>query len=528
MADRFEVIVVGAGHNGLVTAAYLAKAGRRVLVLERRDIVGGIAVTEELIPGYRFSTCVDAMSSYLAPQIAGDLGLIASGLETVDFDPLAFSPQPDGSCLRIWRDTARTAAEIERYSSADAKSYMKFVDLMQRLAGVLRELLGATPADIPDVTRSDLIGMLGLIGPLRRLGRKNIPELARVLPMTAADLLDEWFESGVVKGAIAASGVRAITWGPREAGTAYMLLHRWAYSETGLFRSGTLVRGGAGKLTETLATAARQAGAEIRTRAPVASIDQENDRAIGVTLENGDSIGAGMVVSSASPRTTFLQLLDPAHMSASMAQHVRNIKYRGSTARVHLALSAPPQINGIAEDELRAGGHVQLAPTIDYLQRAYDQAKYGRLSEHPYLDISVPSATDATVAPAGHHTMSIAVQYAPYHLDGGWNDTAQTELLQTVLATLREYAPGVGETIVDSCVLTPADLEDRFDLPEGNLHHGEMTLDQLLFMRPIPGSARYRTPVDNLYLCGSGSHPGGVLTGLPGRNAARQILSGRP
>jgi len=318
-----------------------------------------------------------------------------------------------------------------------------------------------------------------------------------------------------------------MTWGPREAGTAYLLLHRWACNDTGLFRSGALIRGGAGKLTEALAAAATKAGAEIRIGAPVATIDQDRGQATGVTLQSGESLGAGMVVSSASPRTTFLELLDPTRMAASTMQHVRNIKYRGSTARVHLALSGLPEFQGIAEDDLLAGGHVQIAPTMDYLQRAYDHVKYGAMSERPYLDISVPSVVDAALAPAGHHTMSIAVQYAPYHIAGGWGDDNRARLLETVLTTLAEYAPGAPTSIIDSCVLTPTDLEDRFDLPEGNLHHGEMTLDQLLFMRPIPGAARYRTAVENVYLCGSGSHPGGVLTGLSGSNAARQILSGR-
>ncbi len=528
MADRYDVVVIGGGHNGLVAASYLAKAGRSVLVLERREVVGGIAVTEELIPGYRFSTCADAASSYLAPEIAADLGLSSHGLETIEADPVLLSPQPDGSCLRFWRDTARTASEIERYSTADAEYYPQFVDLMQRLTGMLYGLLAVTPPDIPDVSGRDLVSMLGLLGPLRKMGRKNIPELARVLPMPAADLLNEWFESGVVKGAIAASGVRAMTWGPREAGTAYLLLHRWACSDTDLFRSGSLVRGGAGKLTAALAAAARDAGVEIRTGEPVAAIDHIAGAATGVSLQSGASIAADIVVSGASPRTTLLALLDPTRMPAATVQHARNIKYRGSSARLHLALSALPEFVGIEESELRASGHVQIAPTIDYLQRAYDHAKYGEMSERPYLDISIPSAVDDSLSPAGHHTMSIAVQYAPYHIDGGWSADQRARLLDTVMTTLNEYAPRTGDLVVDSCLLTAADLEALFDLPEGNLHHGEMTLDQLLFMRPIPGSARYRAPIENVWLCGSGSHPGGVLTGLPGRNAARQILSGRP
>ena len=528
MSNDYDVIVIGAGPNGLVAATYLARAGRRVLVLERGPSVGGVAVTEELIPGYRFSVCSDALAGYLAPEIAADFRLAERGLEVVPTDPLVASPLPDGRCLRIFSDPARTAAEIKSFSAADAAKYPEFVDYMSGLAKLVHGLMRITPPDLPDATFHDLRAVFSIAKPLRAAGRRQLAEFGRVLPMPAADLLNEWFESPELKGALSANGVRSISWGPQEAGTAHLLLHRWA-AAGGQPRSGGIVKGGIGKLTEALAAAARSAGCEIRTSAPVASVTVVAGRASGVTLDDGGSESADVVVSSADPHSTFSHLVDPAFLPAAFIQHVRNIKFRGSAARVHLALNAAPSFPAIDGSGGSSGvGHIQIAPSMNYIQRAYDPTKYGGMSERPYLDLSIPSLFDPSLAPEGHHTLSATVQYAPYHVEGSWKGDNRSRMLETVLATLGEYAPSLRETIVDSVVLTPSDLEDRFGLPEGCLHHGDMTLDQVVFMRPIPGYARYATPIERLYLCGAGTHPGGCLTGLPGSNAARQILSGRP
>jgi len=525
MNSKHDVIVIGAGPNGLVAATYLARAGRQVLVLEQRERIGGVAVTEELVPGFHFSACSDALASYLAPEVASDLGMAGRGLEIVAADPLVAAPQPDGTCLNIWRDSARTATEIEAFSPADAARYPEFVEYMTGLARLVHGLMRITPPDLPDATGSDLMSILGVAKPLRKVGRKQLTEFARVLPMTAADLLAEWFESPQLKGAIAANGVRSMTWGPQEAGTAYLLLHRWASSPEGFLRSGGVVKGGIGKLTEALADAARSAGCEIRTGTEVATVTLDSGRATGITLADGGAESAEIVVSSADPRSTFFNLVDPAELPASFVQLARHIKYRGSASRVHLALSAAPSFRGA---DSGAAGHVQIAPSMRYLQEAYDPIKYGDMAERPYLDVSIPSLVDPSLAPAGQHTLSATVQYTPYQIDGGWEESNRSRLLKNVMTTLEEYAPGISETVVDSVVFTPADLESRYGLPEGNLHHGDMTLDQIVYMRPIAGYARYATPIENLYLCGAGSHPGGCLTGLPGHNAARQILSGRP
>ena len=519
-----DVIVIGAGHNGLVTAGYLAKAGRRVLVLERRESIGGAAVTEELMPGFRVSSLADG-PGYLSARVRRDLK-VESRVEILASDSVAFCPQPDGSQLTIWRDQARTVEEIARFSRADAEAYPGFVELMSRIGDVLAALMEMTPPDLPEVGMQDLRGGLGLFGPLRRLGRKRIGELLRVLPMPAEDLLSEFFESPVVKGAIGASAMLGISFGPREAGTAYTFLANWAQSGNGLFRSAGVVKGGMGALTEALGDAARSFGAEIRTGASVEKALVRDDRVVGVKLAGGEELEAKVVVSNADPRTTFEQLLEPHTLDASFTRNLRAIKYRGSSVRVHLALRELPDFPALGGGNAAAlRGPIQIAPSLDYVQRAFDCTKYGRCSEHPYLDVLIPTLSDPDLAPEGQHVLSITARYAPYELrDGSWASHRET-FADVVVDTLAEYAPGIRETILHRHVLAPTDLESVYGLPEGNPNHGEMTLDQFFHMRPIPGYARYRTPISGMYLCGAGTHPGGGVTGIPGLNAAREILA---
>ena len=522
---NYDAIIVGAGHNGLVTAGYLARAGRKVLVLERRDIVGGAAVTEEIFPGFRVSSVADGCG-YLSPAVRRDLKL-DSHVETIDSEVVAFCPQPDGSSLTIYRDTAQTVREIARFSKLDADAYPGFIELMQALAGVVSALAHLTPMDLPEVTFGDLRGAVRLLGPGRKLGRKRISELLRILPMPAADILNEYFESGVVKAAIGANSCLGVSFGPQESGTAYTMLHSWALSGNGLFRSAGVVRGGMGALCDAIAAAARGFGAEIRTAAPVARITVEDGRAPGVALESGAELAASTVVSTAAPRTTFNQLLDLRALGTKPQQHVANIKYGGSGLRIHLALSGPPQLtslSGLDDASAWLGAPIQIAPSLDYIQRAYDCSKFGRFSDFPYLDVLIPSILDPSAAPAEQHLMSITAKYGPYELrDGSWGKQKEA-FADVVVDTLAEYAPGLHDLIRERHVLSTPDLQSIYGLPEGNPNHGEMILNQFFHMRPIPGQARYRTHIDGVYLCGAGCHPGGGVTGVPGHNAAREIL----
>jgi phytoene dehydrogenase-like protein len=496
-------------------------------VLERRGIVGGAAVTEEIFPGFKVSSVADG-SGYLSAAVRSDLKL-DSRVETIDSDVVAFSPQPDGSQLTIYRDTAKTVKEIARFSQADADAYPNFVELMQALAGVVGALGHMTPMDLPEVSFGDLRGAVRLLGPGRKLGRKRISELLRILPMPAADILNEYFESPAVKGAIGANSCVGVSFGPQESGTAHTMLHSWALSGNGLFRSAGVVKGGMGALCDAIAAAATGFGAEIRIDAPVASITIENGRATGVVLESGEELSAATVVSNADPRTTFNQLLDPRTLGAKLLQHVRNIKYQGSGLRIHLALSGLPDFTSLSADSngsspAQLAGPIQIAPSLEYIERAYDCSKYGRFSEDPFLDILIPSVLEPSAAPAGRHLMSITAKYGPYELrEGSW-ETQKEAFADVVVNTIADYAPNIRELIEQRHVLSVPDLESSYGLPEGNPNHGEMILNQFFHMRPIPGYARYRAQVDGLYLCGAGCHPGGGVTGIPGHNAAREIL----
>lgn len=528
MTTTYDAIIIGGGHNGLTCAAYLAKSGRKVLVLEKRPKIGGTAVTEELFPGFKFSTLADGAGN-LAPEIVKELTLEAYGLEFIPTEPLLLSLQPDGNHLSIWPDTQKTAREIGRFSTEDGRRYPEFVDLMGKIAAVVAGMNRLTPPNLPDVSFSDLRRMFPLNSSIRQLGRKNISHLLRVMPMPVADLLNEWFDSDVLKGAIAANGVRDMTWGPMEAGTAYMLLYQWAVSggrsgnrSSGLFRSAGQVKGGMGQLAQSIALAAQAYGAEIRTEAEVIRMELSGNNATGVQLSSGESISAETIISAANPRTTFMHLVGPRFLPTQFLRHINQIKYRGSTARLHLALNGLPEFKGVDDIALLKGA-IQISPTMNYLQRAYDHVKYGRFSHQPYLDFRIPTLTDPSLAPEGCHTMSITIKYAPYCLrNSDW--TAERERLETAaFDTLSSYSENIIETVLHSYLLTPVDLEAQYDLPEGNLYHGEMTLDQFFHMRPVPGWAQYTTPIDGLFLCGAGSHPGGGVTGLPGRNAAMMI-----
>ena len=533
MANAYDAILIGAGHNGLVTACYLAKAGLKVLVLERRPVVGGAVVTEEIFPGFKFDAC--AHGGQLRPDIVRDLGLTQHGLEVAAerANSTIFAPQPDGKYLLLSQGIAQTVESIERFSRADAKQWSVFVTLLSKVAALLNEAYALTPPRVPAITPAEMPALAQLGLKLRGLGKKDMMEAVRMLPMSVAELLDEWFESDALKGAVGAFGVHGVMQGPMSGGTAFVLLHHWAING-GLFRP--IVRGRMGQIANALANAAKAWGAEIRTGAEVAQIMVQDGKAIGVALASGEEINGRLVISNADPRRTFVgnhvglpgdrkgsPLLDPLELDPSFVRAVQNIRMRGACAKVNLALNGLPQFAG-ANDHSPLHGTIVISPSLKYLERAYDAAKYGSYSPKPYLEIVLPSVNDPSLAPEGRHVISIFAQYAPYHLkEGTWAERREA-LGDLVIETLSEYAPNLQSLITNYQVLTPLDLEEQYGLTEGNIHHGEMMLDQILFMRPVPGWAQYHTPIENLYLCGAGTHPGGGVSGAPGRNAARQIL----
>jgi phytoene dehydrogenase-like protein len=520
--ERYDAIIIGAGHNGLVTAAYLGKSGKKVLVLERRPLVGGIAVTEEVYPRFKFFTCAHLAGSF-APEIIRDLALGQHGLEIPHRDLPLLAPLRDGGGLVIPNDPVKAAGSIGRFSQKDAEKFAAFCTLTKNLSGFLRILYGVT---LPGHGRSDNLHLKELVGAawkFHRLGEKGMHEFLRVLPMSVADWLNEWFETEPLKAAIGAGALLGSFVGPRQQGTAFLFLHHQLGAANGAPRFAGAVRGGIGRLPEALARAARLHGADIRTDTAVARIIVRNGAATGVALQNGDEICADIVVSGASVKSTFEALLEPTDLDPHFVAQIKNIRARGTAAKVNLALDTLPRFAGL-ESRSELGGVIHLGPSLDYLERASDDAKYGRFSRQPFLEITIPSAADPSLAPEGKHTMSVWMQYAPFSLrDGDW--TGQREALgDTVVDLIEEFAPRFKSSILHRQVLTPLDLEQRFGLTGGHIFHAEMALDQIFFMRPVPGWARYGTPVKNLYLCGSGTHPGGGVTGLPGYYAARHIL----
>jgi phytoene dehydrogenase-like protein len=518
-----EIIIIGAGHNGLVTAAYLAKAGFKPLVLERRELLGGACVTEEFQPGFRASTLAQSTGP-LSPQVVKDLQLESHGLESIKPTVRVFAPHVNGESICIYEDAQRTADELTGLSARDAKNYLDFVSTFARLGRALAPLLRMTPPDIDKLSKGELwsLGKLGLA--IRGLGKKDEYRLLRYGPMAVADLAAEWFENELLRAIVAARGIFGAFAGPWSAGTSAALLLQAATDEH-VIAPAQFAKGGLGAVSQALARVATEAGAEIRTNAEVASVSAKDGKATGVVLSNGEEIAARAVISNADPRATLLGLVDPAEFDPSFLNKIRNYRAHGTVAKVHLALSALPHfpsVHGNANEKL--SGRIHIGPDIDYLERAFDAAKYGDMSPRPYLDLAIPSLTDQTLAPAGTHVMSIHAQFAPYHLkDGDWNSRRE-ELFDTIVNAVSEYAPDVRKLIVGRQVITPFDLAETYGLSGGHIHHGEMSVDQLFAFRPLIGWARYRTPVAGLYLCGAGTHPGGGVTGIPGANAAREII----
>jgi phytoene dehydrogenase-like protein len=516
----YDAIIIGAGHNGLVAACYLAKSGLKTLVLEARAVVGGGAITEELHPGFRCST-LDHATGPFSSQVIAELNLARHGLEMITPEARMLALAPDGKSLCIYNDVGRTITEIEKFSAIDAQSYPEFVNTFSRIGRVLAPLLSMTPPSIDQPTKTDLwhLGKVGLA--FRGLGKKDEYRLLRWAPMAVADLVSEWFETELLRATVAARGIHGAFAGPWSAGTSLGLLWQAAMDGSAI-GSASYPKGGAGGLAQALANAAKAAGAEIRTSARVAQISGVYGDKPKVVLEDGEEIESRAVVSNADPRTTFLKLVDPIDLEPNFLLKMRNYRAPGVVAKINLALDGLPSFSDV-DDTARLSGRIHIGPEIDYLERAFDASKYGEFSTDPYLDINIPSLGDPSLAPTGKHVMSIHVQFAPYKLKHGDWTTRREEFASNVIDKLETYAPGLREMIVASQVITPLDLEQKFGLSGGHIHHGEQTLDQFFTFRPLIGWAQYRTPLKRLYLCGAGTHPGGGLTGLPGANAAREI-----
>ena len=527
---RYDAIVIGGGHNGLVAAAYLARAGRKVVVLERRPLVGGAAVTEEIVPGFKFSV-FSYVVSLLRPEIIRDLELPRHGLQILPLESTV-TPLDDGDYLAGWADGDETRREIARHSSRDAEAASQFGRLMHHMAMAVKPILAMVPPDPASLAPSDLRGLLKLGTHFRSLGADRFHALYKLMTMSSADYLDEWYEFDPLKATKSASGIIGTFLGPRSPGSAYVLLHHYMGEIDGAFRAWGFQKGGTGAISESIASAARALGAEIRTDAAVARVLVKDGRATGVALANGDEISAPVVVSGLDPRRTFIDLVEAKELPDDLVTSIRHYRFRGSSGKVNLALDALPDFTclrgkGPYASPLLANalrGAISISPSVEYLERAYDDAKYGEFSRNPYMDVVIPSMIDPGMAPPGKHVMSVFVQYAPYQVNGGWTDAKRDAFGDAVIDTLERYAPNIKSIIRHRQVLTPADIEQITGLSEGNIFQGELALHQLFFLRPAPAWAKYRTPVRGYWQCGAGTHPGGGIMGASGRLAALEIV----
>ena len=525
MENTYDAVIIGAGHNGLVTAAYLARAGLSVMVVERRDVIGGACVTEEPWPGYKVST-LSYLCSLLQTQIINDLDLPGHGLHLYPKDPAFFTVFPDGRHLFFWQDMQRTQAELSKFSPRDAAAYPDYEHQLVRLAEWVEKLLMTTPPNIIRRRFGDLIG-LGKLGlDVVRFRDPDLTHMVKIMTQSVRDYLDERFESDEIKTTLATDGVIGTNGGPSTPGTAYIMLHHVMGGATGVRGLWGFVRGGMGSISEAIAAAAKEAGARIQTGGGVKSILTRGGRAYGVALDSGQELHAKLVISSADPKVTFLKMVEPAELDDDFRKDVEKIRIQGCSMKINLALDQLPDFASLPGASLgpQHKATIHICPSMDYVDRAWEDAAAGRPSADPMLEVTIPTTYDDSIAPPGKHIMCIFAQYAPYHLRNGNWDLTKEKFADRCIDVLSEYAPNLPGAILHRQVISPLDMEREYSLTGGNIFHGDMTIDQLFFMRPVAGWASYRTPVPGLYMCGSGTHPGGGVMGAPGYNAAREIL----
>ena len=519
---NYDIIIIGSGVNSLVAAAVIAKAGKKVLVLESRGEIGGLASTNEFAPGFKCNAINDTIK-WIDPRIIKELQIQSQDLELIDMDikRIALGSEKNEQVI-FHKDPLVTSESIADHSKNDAKKWKDFTIHIEKLTKFLEKLYQLTPPSLPDIGLLDTFSMRSLLGPLMGQGPQGLVDLARTAPMMMPELMDEWFENEILKSALSTAGIHSLSYGPYASATGYNFLHQHLYSK-GVIHNSSIINGGTGVLPEVLNNILSSYNADLRTNVKVASINIKNNSYESVTTQEGETIMSDQVLSGLDPHNTFINLVGTQNLDPNFHTQIKNIKYRGSTARIHFALRDTPKITGITENQMNT--IFSICPSIEYLEKASDAVKYGFISQDPYVEFSIPTIVNPEFSPEGKHVLSASVQYAPYHLRGcEWDLNSKKQLKHNTIKVLEKKIPDLTQLIETSVVYSPKDLEGEFGLTEGNLNHGEMTLDQLLFMRPTASSSQYSTPFNNLYICGPGTHPGGGLHGMNGYNAAKKVL----